>query len=198
MGYSRRAIVVVLTTVTFGVLVALVKGSSAGVRDSIGNISAPWLLLPYFAGVATRGRIRGAVFGLMACLAALVGFYVAEAFVLDLGGHPLLTNLALALGAGRLYFAAGAISGPVLGAIGGASARYRVVVTTSVVGLALVGEPMMVFGWLARSGVSPSDTGLVVAYPALWMGEMILGLVLCVGIILARPNRVVSSPGDET
>jgi hypothetical protein len=175
---STRVIAIILIAVAFGTAAAVLKGGDAGVRDAIGNISAPWLLLPYFAGTLTRGRVRGAVMGAMACLAALLAFYVTEAFVLELGGHPVLTNLALTIGAGRMYFAAGAVCGPLFGAIGGLHTRFRLVVTAAVVGLALVGEPLAVFVWLAHMGMSPSDTGLVVQYPALWIGEVCLGLVL--------------------
>src|SRR5206468_9247000 len=103
------------------------------------------LLLPYFAGTMTRDWIRGALMGAAACLAALVGFYVAEAFVLDLGGHPITTNLTLTLGSGRMYFAAGLVCGPVFGAIGGLQTRFRTAITAAVVGLALIGEPLAVF-----------------------------------------------------
>src|SRR5437763_16004251 len=115
---STRALLVIAVSVAFGIMVAVLKGGDAGVRDSIGNISAPWLLLPYFAGTMTRGWSRGAIAGLVSCLAALAGFYAAEAFVLDLGGHPVATNLALTLSSGRIYFAAGMVSGPVFGALG--------------------------------------------------------------------------------
>lgn len=188
----RQTLVLIAIGVIFGVAVALVKGGSSGVRDSVGNISAPWLLLPFFAGRMTRSGIRGAVVGAATCLAALVGFYIAEAFVLDLGGHTILTDLSLTLGAGRLYFLAGATSGPILGAIGGSDFGHRVGATAFVVGLVLIGEPIAVFGWLASARVSSSDTGMVVAYPALWIAEMVLGIVLC-GFILFAGSRQVST-----
>src|SRR2546421_12716221 len=112
-----RTLAVIAVSFAFGMVVAVLKGSDMGVRDAIGNISAPWPLLPYFAGTMTRGWVRGAMMGALACLIALVAFYVAEAFVLDLGRHPVLTNLALTLSAGRVYFAAGVVCGPVFGAI---------------------------------------------------------------------------------
>src|SRR5947209_16181208 len=115
----RRSAAILLAALAFGVAIAVLKGGDAGLRDAIGNISAPWLLLPYLAGTVSRGPIRGALLGAATCLAALAGFYVAEAFVLDLGGHPLLTNLTLTLGAGRYYFAAGVFTGPLFGALGG-------------------------------------------------------------------------------
>jgi hypothetical protein len=172
----------------FGVAVAALKGSDAGVRDSIGNISAPWLLLPYLAGTTVRSPIRGAVLGAAACLTALAGFYVAEAFVLDLGDHPLLTDLRLTIGAGRYYFIFGVLLGPLFGALGGATYRNRLTVTALVLAFLLVGEPLAVFAWIRSAGVAPADTGFVAAYPALWMGEMVLGVLVCV-VLLAWSRR---------
>src|SRR6476661_797641 len=70
---------VLLAAVAFGVLVAALKGQDAGVRDTLGNLSAPWVLVPFLAG-ARFTRVRsGALAGAAATLAALLGFYVAEA-----------------------------------------------------------------------------------------------------------------------
>lgn len=196
MATPRRALTcagaIVLAAVLFGVAVAALKGGSTGVRDSLGNVSAPWLLLPYFAGAATRGRLRGAAMGLATCLASLAGFYIAQAFILDLGGHPVFTNIALTLGAGRYYFIAGIVAGPLFGAIGGAAGRYRSIVTAAVVGLTLVGEPLAVFAWLSGQGIDPADTGMVIQYPALWIGEMLLGCILSIALLTWARHRNVS------
>lgn len=191
MRSLRRPWAVVLAAVAFGVAIAVLKGGEAGVRDAVGNISAPWLLLPYFAGAMTRGPIRGALIGLATSLAALTGFYVAQAFVLDLGGHPVLTNLALTLGAGRFYFAAGVLTGPLFGAIGGIRTRQHRAVTAGVIALALAGEPFAVFAWLSSEGISPADTGFVVQYPALWLGELTLGFLLPAALLASRWLRPV-------
>jgi len=191
----NRIGLILLGATLFGIAVAVLKGGDAGIRDSLGNISAPWLLLPYFAGLTGKGPLRGASLGLMASLAALAGFYVAEAFVLDLGGHPVLTNLALTLGAGRMYFAAGVLSGPVMGALGGLRVRHHRMLTAAVVGLALAGEPLAVFAWLGSQSMSPADTGLVVSYQALWVGELTLGVALALGILVkSLPGRRIQ-PG---
>jgi hypothetical protein len=184
-----RAAGIILAALLFGVAVAVLKGGSTGIRDSLGNVSAPWLLLPYFAGRATRGWLKGSLLGLAACLTSLAGFYIAEAFILDLGGHPVLTNLALTLGAGRSYFIAGIVVGPLFGAIGGAAGRYRGLITATVVGLTLVGEPLAVFAWLAGQHIDAADTGFVVQYPALWIGEIVLGCVLSVAMLIWTRSR---------
>lgn len=193
---TPRILTTIATAIVFGIAVAVLKGGEADVRDSLGNISAPWLLLPYFAGATTRGSKRGALMGTAACLAALGAFYATEAFVLDLGGHPVLTNLMLTLGAGRMYFAAGAVCGPALGALGGARLPCRPFISAAVVGLALIGEPLAVFAWLAHMGMSPSDSGMVARYPLLWIGEMLLGLALG-GTMLAPVARRQGYPASR-
>jgi hypothetical protein len=50
------------------------------------------------AAAGSRRVIIGAFCGLAATLVALVGFYFAESFVLDLGPHPWLTDLSLTMG----------------------------------------------------------------------------------------------------
>jgi hypothetical protein len=192
----KRALAVLIGAALFGVAVAVIKGGDSGVRDSIGNVSAPWLLLPYFAGRATRGWGRGAILGTLACLVSLLAFYVAEAFVLDLGGHSMLTNLRLTAGSFNIYYQAGMVCAPLLGALGGARLRYRSAVTAAVVGLLLIGEPLAVFAWLAHAGVSPSDGGMVTHYPALWIGEMALGLALG-GAVLVTNTRRVADPSKR-
>jgi hypothetical protein len=186
---TARALTVITLAFAFGIVVAALKGSDAGWRDSIGNMSAPWLLLPYFAGTVNGGWKRGAVMGLVSCLAALVGFYAAEAFVLDLGGHGVLTNLALTLSAGHMYFLAGVVCGPIFGAIGAVGTKMGTVITAAVVACVLIGEPLAVFAWLALAGMQSSDTGLVTHYPTLWIGEIMVGLVVGGGIVARNVGR---------
>jgi hypothetical protein len=130
--------------------------------------------------------------GTAACLAALAGFYIAEAFVLDLGGHPMLTNLALTLSAGRVYFTAGIICGPLCGAIGAVGSKMHPLVTPVVVALTMAGEPLAVFAWLSSVRMQSSDTGMVTAYPLLWIGEMALGLGLAAVIHTLSVSRRAS------
>src|SRR5262245_976099 len=97
-GGLRRMIAVLGLAAAFGMTSAWVKGNGGGVRDAIGNISAVWL--PPFLAAAAAGARRlttAALAGLAATLAALCGFYFADSFVLDLGPHPWLTDLALTM-----------------------------------------------------------------------------------------------------
>ena len=96
--------------------------------------------------------------------AFLVGFYVANSVVLDLGPHPWLVDLRLALRGGRFSFVLGALSGPVFGALGAL--------------------------WLRRHS-TPLGV-LVASNVVVWIVEMLLGLVgAAVVIAMARPRRGV-------
>lgn len=64
--------------VGFGALVALVKGQDPGVRDALGNTSAPWIVLPFIAGRCFARARSAALAGLAVTLVSLLGFYVTE------------------------------------------------------------------------------------------------------------------------
>jgi Family of unknown function (DUF6518) len=88
MTGGRKLVLLLLAGVGFGVLLAVLKGQDTGVRDALGNTSAPWVVVPFLAGTAYQSISRAALVGLAATLAAFFGFYLAEAAVLDLGPHP--------------------------------------------------------------------------------------------------------------
>jgi predicted lysophospholipase L1 biosynthesis ABC-type transport system permease subunit len=50
MSRGRKLGLVLLAGIAFGVLVAVVKGQHTGVRNALGNTSAPWMLAPFLAG----------------------------------------------------------------------------------------------------------------------------------------------------
>jgi hypothetical protein len=81
---------VAAAAVTFGILISQLMGNGAGLRDEIGNLSAPWLLVPFFASALTsRGRVgAGILAGDVASVLALTGIFVASSVVLQLGPHP--------------------------------------------------------------------------------------------------------------
>lgn len=175
LGRFASALVIALA---FGVTWSIVKGNGAGVRDAVGNLSAPWLLLPFLAGaLAAKARpAMGAVVGLLATVAALAGFYVANAFVLDLGPHPLLMDVRLAVVAGKRYFALALLSGPVFGALGGWWQRHRSTSMAVLVTSLLVCEPLV---WIAVASWFPARN-----YRGVLAGEAAVGLFACVAVAL--------------
>ncbi len=140
----------VLAALAFGAAMSVTKGNDTGVRDDIGNLSAPWLLLPFFAGTAMRGRaFAGAAAGLVSTLAALAAFYVANAFVLDLGPHSLVNEVRLTIS--WYWFPRGLISGLVFGALGALWRRHEYPTLGAGVVLVLALEPLF-WSFVHRAG----------------------------------------------
>jgi hypothetical protein len=189
---ARRAARIILAAVIFGMAVAWLKGNGGGLRDAVGNVSALWLLLPFLAGAAVGNRrlTAAAVAGLAATLAALVGFYFAESFVLDLGPHPWLTDLSLTMGPVRYYGERALLTGPVFGALGFWYQQRRSVTAAGLLAAGFVLEP--VAWWLYDLRTGGGAAYPVPGYPALWLTEIAAGLAGFA--LLARAARRDSSP----
>lgn len=107
----------------------------------------------------------------MATFIALLGFYVTNSFVFDLGPHPWLTDLNLAVVGGKGYFFFSLVSGPIFGMLGVWWVRTRSVIPVLIVGLFFVLEPGI---QLARNG--GNNTG----------NQLLIGLAdIAVGVSLA-------------
>jgi hypothetical protein len=151
----RRLLLIVLAAAVFGASMSVLKGNDAGIRDDIGNLSAPWLLLPFFAGAAMqRDELAGAAAGVAATAVALIAFYVANAFVLELGPHSFLTDLRLTIGATGYWLPRGLVSGPVFGALGGLWRRRGYPAVGVAVVLLLDAEPLFWAGAHRAGGVA--------------------------------------------
>jgi len=181
----RKLAVLLLAGAAFGVLVAVIKGQDTGVRDALGNTSAPWIVLPFVAGTLFSRARTAALAGLAVTLVSLLGFYVAEAAVLDLGPHPWWVDLRLTAGYVNVYERWGVVSGLLYGTLGWLWASRSKPAAAVAVGLAFVAEPLIVFA-VSRSGMW---YGMLLDYPWLWRAEVVLGLA-GIGLALAvRPPQ---------
>lgn len=169
----RLAALLVLAAIAFGALVAVIKGQDVGVRNALGNTSAPWVVVPFLAGTLYSRAWHAALVGVATTLAAFFGFYLAEAAVLDLGEHPWYVDLKLTLGSGHIYETWGAPVGLVYGVLGWLWASRSSVPAAIAVGLAFVSEPLIVFA-LMRADVWGG--GGLLDYPWLWATEVAIGL----------------------
>ena len=170
-----RTSAVVVGALAFGALVSVVKGNGSGLRDAIGNTSAPWLILPFIAVLYLRVRspLRGSLVGLAASSAALSGFYVTNSFVLQLGPHAWTDDLRLTVGAGRMFFALAIVSGPFFGAIGAWWNRTHSRWLAVLIAALFVFEPLV--SWLYGSLQHRTASGLA----PVWFGEIALGVCAC-------------------
>ncbi|HEX6931204.1 MAG TPA: DUF6518 family protein [Streptosporangiaceae bacterium] len=180
---ARRFAFILAISVVFGIVMAWIKGNGAGLSDAVGNVSALWLLLPFLAGAsAPGGRVTlGALYGLIATLAALTGFYFAESFVLDLGPHSWLTDLSLTMGAVVYYAERGLVTGPVFGALGLWWRGRGSVVAAGLIAAVFVLEPAA--WWLYGLQIGGGAAYPVPGYPALWLTEIAMGAA---GFVLLR------------
>jgi hypothetical protein len=181
----HRLVALVLAGVAFGVLVAVIKGQDTGVRDALGNTSAPWVVLPFIAGTRFRRAHSAALAGLAVTLASLLGFYAAEAAVLDLGPHPWWVDLRLAAGSVNIYEKWGIVSGVLYGTFGWLWASRSKAAAAAAVGLAFVAEPVIVF-ILSRAGMWDD---LLLRYGPVWIAEIVLGLAGIAFALKATPPR---------
>jgi hypothetical protein len=190
---ARRTLIVVGTSaLAFGVGVSMIKGNGGGIRNAIGNTSAPWLLLPFVAVLYSRtcNTRRGVLTGVLASMTALGGFYVANAFVLDLGPHSWFDDIRLTVQAGRVFFALAVISGPLFGALGARWNRTRSRWLAVPVAALLVVEPLA--SWLYELTGRVAYANLAVV----WAGEITVGLCACAAtaVLVRRPSCTVRSP----
>ena len=114
-----RLLLIFVGVCAFGVLDAIVKGHHGGMRNVIGNISAPWAILPILAGsIAVPRRLAvGALAGVASTVAALASYALARGESLRLsqsGGATLATISPI----GNRWFLLGLVGGIALGASG--------------------------------------------------------------------------------
>jgi hypothetical protein len=188
----RRLTLLLLGSVAFGVIMAVIKGQDVGIRDALGNLSAPWIVIPFLAGTRCTSVWRAALVGVATTLASLIGFYVAEAAVLDLGPHPWYVDLQLTAGSVNIYEKWGFFSGAVYGALGYLWASRRWAAAAAAVGLAFICEPAIVL-LLARAEIWGS--GLLLDYRWLWVSEVLIGLA-AIGYVLREARRPLVTAGN--
>jgi hypothetical protein len=194
--HVRKPVAVLVGAACFGLSMAAIKGSGAGARDALGNISAPWLLLSFVAGVSVV-RVRvAALVGLGAALTALAAFYVAESVLLDLGAHSWIADLSLTVRAGRFYFVGALISGPVFGALGGLWARRRSTILATCLALLFVLEPLTLWAYHRRIG-GHVGAGELTSYSWMWVGEVMTGLTAATAIVVPALGRGRRGPGQR-
>jgi hypothetical protein len=205
-----RFLVVLVGAFAFGLFAAWAKGQNTDaltllsrLRADLGNLSTPWLLVPFAAGVVVPHRWGSAVAGLAATVAALVGFYLLTTLVIDLGGHGFLADFRKELMANRYYLEAGIVTGPLFGALGGWWKRSSRLPWLLLVGILLIAEPLALFGMDALGAIGittasrlPGPLRLLPGWQlslnsgavtlAVYGGEVIVGAVLLAVALVPR------------
>jgi Family of unknown function (DUF6518) len=214
MSQRTRIALVIAGAFVFGVLAAWLKGPDTDgisalsqVRTDVGNLSTPWLLVAFVAGSTASGLWRGAVFGLAATMAALLGFYLLTSMFINVGGLDFPRNIPRELFVNRVYLEGGLLTGSLFGALGAWWSHRRSIAASVLVGAAMMCEPLLlaVIGRFSsgvlQSGSLPLFVRIVPGFgisgdlPAIQLGvyatEFVVGLaILILGIRRARTARV--------
>jgi len=186
---SAQILCLLAAALAFGIAASVIKGDGAGIRDGLGNLSAPWVTVPLLVSAAgSRGRIAfGVLLGLLATALALAGFYLSNAFVLDLGPHSTVQDITMTLNSGNLWFRAGLISGPVMGATGAWAVRRGSLRVLLIAALAVLLEPLAVFlAWDASRGYWAAGNG---QWNVVYLGEAAVGSIATALLWRLRAGR---------
>ena len=136
---------------------------------TVSGLSAPWLVLPFVAGMTQKDGRRAITLGLVVTAAALVGYFAmtqspANGVPLDRFFPQVVTMVRT--GYNPLWIVGGVVTGPLYGLLG---QRWRVArswVSAALVACALCLEP------LARGVV-----GTLAPHPMVWAVEVAVGFV---------------------
>lgn len=185
-GRTRLAVVAAFV---IGAVIELMKARGSwyfAERSDLGNVSATWLLFSLLGGMTARNAARGAIYGLVTVMAALSGFYLAEAWVLrDAWSDGLVSGLMQCFSGGRIWFVLGLLSGPVLGAVGGwLSQRGKATWGWAITGVLFALEPLVITAinrvplpvlniqwWYEWSAVSVLEIAAGVACLMVWVSK---------------------------
>ena len=116
-----------------------------------------------------------------------MGFYLANAFVLNLGPHSTLQDLSLTLSASKHWIELGVVSGPVMGAVGAWAIRRGRLTLAAIAAVSLLFEPVAVYlAYVGSYGHYAAGDG---AWNGVYAAEAAIGAVAAVLLWRARVAR---------
>jgi Family of unknown function (DUF6518) len=155
LSTRARIALVLLVAFAFGVVAAVVDGKSGGdgvlaeLRNSLGKLSTPYLVLAFVAGTTYARLGAGALAGLTATASALLGYYLVSAAVVG--------ELAV-FSSNRGYLQGGVVTGLAFGALGAWWGQRRELSATIVAGVLLMAEPLVLLALGAVGRRSLAET----------------------------------------
>jgi len=147
---------------------------------TVSGMSAPWLVLPFLAGITQDRWRRAAALGLVVTLSALVGYFAMSNSAFE--GVPIArfwprTITMIRSEPNPLWILGGMVAGPLYAYFGH---RWRVArswLAAVLVTCALWLEP------LVRSSVHIAPLGTLGGSPVVWWAEVVLGVAAAVFFI---------------
>jgi hypothetical protein len=165
------------------------RSALGGWAAAVSGLSAPWLVLPFVAGMTQQRVARAMIVGLVATLSALVGYIAMtysplENVPLDrfVPGVVAMTTT----GYNPVWIVGGLLTGPLYGYLGQRWRVERSWVSALLVTLALTMEPV------AREAV-----GMLPSEPLVWATEVAIGAFAAIAfmsaIVVTRRSRRVTN-----
>jgi hypothetical protein len=161
---------------------------------SVSGMSAPWLVLPFVAGLTQKDARRAMLLGLVVTLAALAGYFAMSHSPMEgvpLEDFPRRVLTMVRTGYNPAWIVGGIVTGPLYGFLG---QRWRVArswISAALVACALCFEP------LARGVV-----GALSPHTLVWWAESAIGVVVAVTfaylIVTSRRTRETVPPLSPT
>ena len=148
------------------------KGHHGGTRNAIGNVSAPWALIPFLAAAFIRPRraIFGPFIGALSTVAALASYSLVRAA--RSGSPHRYAEMSLTSMDNR-WFLLGIFGGAVLGALGALLAERRKWAAIGMLTASLlVLEPVARIIWALVMGEPPRT---LIPSPGVWALEVLCG-----------------------
>jgi uncharacterized protein DUF6518 len=154
--------------------------SALGWAPAVSGLSAPWLLLPFIAGMTQRDARRAIVLGLVMTLSALVG-YIAMTYSpvenVPIGRFLPGVIAMTTSGDNPIWVVAGLVTGPLFGFFGQRWRVRRSWVSAALVTVALTMEP------LARR-----QAGMLEPHPIVWAAEVAFGVAIAAACAISIAN----------
>jgi hypothetical protein len=178
-----RLLLTLIVVCAFAAVDAIVKGHHGGTRNAVGNVNAPWVLIPFLSSAFAlpRRRFTGASVGAASTLAALVCYSLVRASVFgEDGSHQVSSFLTSA--AENRWFLLGTVGGAILGATASWLAekgQWEMVI--GVVACLLVLEPAARVLWAIAKGEAART---LIPSPAVWAVEIACGCAVALGFRL--------------
>lgn len=147
---------------------------AAGWSTDVSLLSAPWLVLPFFAGATRREPRRAALLGLACTYTALATYGLMTVSPLE-NAHLTLATVRGFLLSERAVFVGGIVSGPLFGWFGQQWRTRRALLGALATAAALCFEPLA-----RRLSVNP------IRYRDVWLAEVAGGLALAGYVVLGR------------
>jgi hypothetical protein len=157
---------------------------------TVSGMSAPWLILPFLAGMTQERRRRAMALGLVVTMAALAGYFAMSNSPME--GAPLnrffdRVVTMVSTGYNPLWIVGGILTGPLYGFRGH---RWRVARSWI--------SAVLVTGALCLEPLARKVAGMLSGPPLVWGAEVVLGTVAAVlfvfMIVTSRRTREAIPP----